>query len=101
MSELTKVFKSQDLRDQELPWETPEGGEIISDEIIDHSRWSVIHWLIVRFADDPEGTAWGVSYSVGATESQDEQPWEYEDEVTFYKLALVEKITKVWEQIKE
>lgn len=60
-----------------IGWESNTGGEIILNEMIDHSRWSVHHRLIFKFEDK----YWETSYSVGATESQDESPWEYDDDV--------------------
>jgi hypothetical protein len=48
-------------------------GEVILDEIIDHRRWSVVHRVIFKVGNRfLEGR-----YSRGATENQDEQPWEY------------------------
>jgi len=70
-----------------------EEGEIVSDEIDGHRRWSVDHTLIFRLDDK----VWRAGYSRGATESQDEGPWEYEDEVDVDEMELVEKIVKVWE----
>ncbi len=81
-----------------MPWEPPEGGSIILDEIVDNSRWSIAHRLVVKFPGDPEDVAWETSYSHGATEMQDESPWEYENEVTFDRVRLVEKTIKVWER---
>jgi len=49
--------------------------EVISDEIVDSSRWSNHYELIFKLDDKFYRT----SYSVGATESQDEGPWEYEE----------------------
>lgn len=49
--------------------------KVISDEIIEHSRWSVLHWVVLQRISD--GRFFADSYGVGATESQDERPWEY------------------------
>ena len=49
---------------------------VIKDEIFDESRWSIIHSLL--FAHD--GKFYKTIYSVGATERQDESPWEYDPE---------------------
>jgi hypothetical protein len=50
--------------------------EVISNDIIDHSRWSVIHEMIFKY----DGKFFKTSYSVGATEQQDERPYDYEGE---------------------
>jgi hypothetical protein len=52
-------------------------GETIRDEIIDNSRWSIIHERIFRH----EGKLYQTRYSVGATEQQDEAPYEYDDDI--------------------
>lgn len=56
----------------------------LEDDIIDTSRWSINHEII--FEDN--GKYWKTWYSVGATEEQEERPWDYEDEV---KCTEVEK----------
>lgn len=94
---MKKKFTSEELKDAGLPYEAPEGGEIISREITDTSRWSIHYSLIFRFADMAPGEAWEVSYSKGATETQDERPWEYEREVEATLVHQVEKVVKVWE----
>jgi hypothetical protein len=49
----------------------------IQNTIVDHRRWSVTHEIIF----ERDGHLYRAYYSVGATEYQDESPWEYEDEV--------------------
>ena len=66
----TKQFLKDILRDN------VDDAEIISDEIVDTRRWSIDHELIFRF----ENKFYRVSYSVGATEMQDERPFENEDD---------------------
>jgi hypothetical protein len=58
-------------------YDTPE--MIVLDEITDHSRWSIHHRIVVRI----NGRLFESHYSVGATEYQDESPWEYDNEVEF------------------
>jgi len=69
-------------------WEDAEGTEIIEDEIIDNSRWS-IHYRLIFKKDDKY---YQTFYSRGATESQDERPWEYEDKVECVEVEPYEKI---------
>ncbi len=73
-----------------------EGVEVIEDMISDHTRWSVHHKLIVRIKDKFYKT----TYSIGATEGQDERPWEYNDVVTFTEVQKVEKMVHVWEVVQ-
>jgi hypothetical protein len=62
----------------------------ISDEITGTSRWNIHHEIIFEL----EGKFYRTSYSEGATELQDESPWEYDNEV---ECEQVEKITKMVE----
>ena len=52
--------------------------EILENEIQDSSRWSIHYNLIFKVLET--GKIYETSYSVGATESQDESPFEYEDD---------------------
>lgn len=86
-------FKKEDL--QEIVWR--RGYEIdgkpvtiVSKEIEDTSRWSVVHSHIFGW----DGRFWYTSYSVGATEQQDESPYEYEeDEIECTQVFKVKRIT--------
>lgn len=67
----------------------------IRNTISDTSRWRIHHNII--FAHN--GKFYETYYSVGATEMQDEGPWEYDEEVECFEVKLVEKTIKVWERI--
>jgi hypothetical protein len=69
-----KVPKEKMLK---ILWEELEGTEIIENTIEDTDRWSTIHGLVFKM----DGKFYETGYSVGATEMQDESPWEYEKEV--------------------
>lgn len=76
---MTKKFSKEYLTNElDLPYNA------IKDKITDSSRWSIYHEIV--FEDD--GKYWKTWYSVGATEEQEERPWDYEDEV---KCTEVEK----------
>lgn len=64
-------------------------GEVMEDKIIDHTRWSVIHEIVVKLDDK----YYACTYSVGATECQWEQP---EDEYELTEVRPVEKIITVY-----
>lgn len=73
---------------QNLLWEDVDEGEIKVNDVIDTSRWSVIYNLVFEF----RGKFYQTSYSVGATESQDESPFEYEpDEIEVTEVKQIEK----------
>ncbi len=69
---MTKKFSKEYFTSgRDLPWSALE------DKVIDSSRWSINHEII--FEND--GKYWKTCYSVGATECQDERPWDDIDEV--------------------
>ena len=85
-----RTFKKDFLVDElELPW---DDNIIRRNEIIDTSRWSTIYELVFEH----EGKHYLTTYSVGATESQDERPWEYENEVECVEVELVPVTVKKW-----
>jgi len=89
-------FKKQDL--QELAYEDhdEEIYEVILNEIIGTSRWSINHKMIFKF----EGKFYHTSYSQGATESQEESPYEYEEDlIECVEVKPVEKVITVYEAI--
>jgi len=63
-------FKREDLQD--LLWGEAEYLEIVEDTIVETTRWSVVSNLIFRY----NGKFYQTLYSTGATEQQDERPFE-------------------------
>ncbi len=49
----------------------------IEEHIVDLDRWSAIYEIIFEY----NGNFYRTRYAKGATELQDEQPWEYVDEI--------------------
>jgi hypothetical protein len=83
---MDKVFTKEYLKEElDLPWNE---SLVLKDDIVDTSRWSEIHDLV--FKEPKSGKIYLTSYSQGLTESQDERPWEYENEVTCYEVELKE-----------
>jgi hypothetical protein len=72
-----------------------DDGKVVKDSICSHSRWSVIHNIIFEY----KSHYYTAIYSVGATEYQDETPWEHDDTVDCTEVHQVEKVVKVWENI--
>jgi len=71
--------------------------QIIEDELVDNDRWSIHHRLIFKWED---GLYYQTYYCVGATEMQDEGPWDYDEEVECSQVRKVEKIVEVWEIVE-
>lgn len=84
------TFKKDFLVDElDLPW----NDDIIRhNEIIDTTRWSVVYDIVFEH----DGKFYRTSYSVGATESQDESPWEYDDDVNCHEVELKEVTVERW-----
>ena len=51
--------------------------EKVQDELVGTSRWSHIYEMVFKFG----GKYYKTSYSVGATECQDESPFEYDPDM--------------------
>lgn len=77
-----------------MVYEDHEDWVKIEEIPIKQSRWSVLYEGI--FQHLPTGKFYQTSWRVGATEMQDESPFEYDDpELT--EVRQVEKLVKVWE----
>ena len=83
---MKKRFTSEELLADDVIYEPVE------DIIISVGRWSIHH----RIVFEREGKFWLGAYSVGATESQDECPWQNVDEVECVEVELKEVLKKVW-----
>ncbi|HUX78837.1 MAG TPA: hypothetical protein VMW10_03690 [Alphaproteobacteria bacterium] len=72
--------------------------DVVLNEVIDHSRWSMHYRMIFRH----NNKYYESYYSVGATEQQDESPYEYDpDEIECDEVKQVEKVVIVWEKVNE
>lgn len=83
-------FKTADLLEDDVPYDP------VHDEIIGHGRWTVEHRIV--FARD--GKFWQTEYNVGATENQEQQPWEYETEVECREVVLQRVLVDKWMVVK-
>lgn len=89
-----KVFNKEYLTKKlGLPYDC----KLIEDDIIDTTRWSIVHEIV--FED--KGKFYMTTYSEGATEYQDERPWEYEDEVKCTEVELKEVKVKKWIPVED
>lgn len=74
------IIQKKDLEDI---WNFIDGA--IEDIIIGKSRWHIQHEMIFKWTD---GKVYRTQYQVGATENQDEKPWEHEDEIGCTEVVL-------------
>ena len=79
---------------QDLLWEEDTDELIIVENTLyDTSRWSLHYELI--FQHKPSGKFYATSYSCGATESQDERPFEYEGALIDCQEVEPAEVTKI------
>jgi hypothetical protein len=78
-----------------IVWEDSDDFVSISERITGTSRWSILYEKIVQRNSD--GKFFKLNYRVGATESQDEKPFEYEKEVIAKEVVAIEKTIIVYE----
>lgn len=79
------------------PGEVYEGFMVVENEMVDTSRWSINHRLVVLNREN--SSYWETYYSVGATERQDERPFEWEGEVEFDEVEPVEVIRVEYQRV--
>jgi hypothetical protein len=84
-----KLDKKYMKEEMDLPWSA------LLDEIYEASRWSTHHRIIFSY----QGKFYEAQYSKGATEMQDESPWEYDDEVECHEVELKEVKVKKWVRV--
>ena len=91
---MTKEFAKQDLID--CLDDVSDVLEEVEVEMVDTRRWSIDYLL--TFKDISTGLFYQTMYSSGATECQDESPFEYDPEIIkCQQVEQVEKVVKVWE----
>lgn len=69
--------------------------EVIENKVEDTSRWSIQYSVVVKRLSD--GKFFASGYSVGATEQQDEQPYEYDKFAEFHEVFPTTKTITVYE----
>lgn len=70
---------------QALVWGEPCEYEKVASVIQGHSRWSIQYMLVFRRKGSQQ--LYGADFSVGATEYQDEEPFQYQDVIKCYEVA--------------
>ena len=75
-------------------WSDDCNFEVVSDDIIGKSRWSIQHEIVIKRLSD--GRFFKDNYSKAATENQDESPWEY-TEPDFTEVFPKEKTIIIYE----
>lgn len=85
---MVKTFdKDYLVNELDLPWTAEE------DHIVDNGRWPIYHEIIFK---DKDGKHYSTGYSVGATECQEERPWEYESHVECTEVEKRQVMVEKW-----
>jgi len=83
----TREFSREFLREElDLPYSALE------ERIIEVTRWSIQYEIVFEY----EGKFYMTYYSEGATEMQDESPWEYDETVECTEVELKDVTVKKW-----
>lgn len=70
----------------------------VQKEVVDTSRWSIIYEQVFSVTKNDETKYYKTSWSEGATENQDESPYEYEEDmIEVSEVFPVEKTIIVYE----
>jgi len=78
-----------------IVYDDSDEGELVEEEIFDTSRWSLTYKAIIKYQDKFYKTF----YRVGATEQQEEKPWEFDDVAELVEVHQVPKTMMVWEEV--
>lgn len=78
---------------REIIWDDHPEFEVVSNDIIEHTRWSIFYMSIVKHK--PTDKFYQTYYQVGATEMQYEQPFDYDDP-EFVEVVPTEQIITVY-----
>jgi hypothetical protein len=90
------ILTSEEARN--VVYEDHEDWELVpgTESIISHSRWRVGYTGV--FQHKPAGKFYRFNWSVGATECQDQQAYEYVEEYKPVEVHWVKKLVDVWEE---
>ena len=72
--------------------------KLIEDTMEGNGRCGIYHTIVVQELES--NNFYISSYSVGATENQDEGPWEHEDTVDFYEAEAYETTVTEYRKLK-
>lgn len=83
---------------RELEWGSAPDYEVVENVLYDNSRWALHYRLTIKRKSD--GKFFQATYRRGATESQDERPFEYTDPI-FTEVYPVQKTITVYAQASD
>jgi hypothetical protein len=97
----TRTFTRDELDEIGVPHECgvfDGSAEELHDELYDTTRWTNVYEFVFRAPDD--GKAYLVYYDVGATESVDQDLWNWENEIKAVEVEQVQVTKTEWKPVK-
>lgn len=91
---MKETLKLTGERGQDIIYGYDDEYVLVEEKIVGTSRWCTIHEIVVKRVED--GKFFKSGYRQGATEIQDERPYEYGDAL-FEEVSAVEKTVIVYE----
>lgn len=76
---MTREITKDQFEELGLRW---DGSAVVRDEIVDTTRWGIIHRVVFLL----DGAFWQVEFEVPATEMQETDPFEYGDTIEARKV---------------
>ena len=70
--------------------------ELIYDNVTGNSRWAIHHEIVFKLTNGGVPLFFKTYYQVGATEQQDESPWEYDKTIDCIEVEPVVKSVTVY-----
>lgn len=98
----TRIFTPEELEDIGVPFECGEFGHTAEElhcELWDTTRWAHVYEFIFRAPDD--GKTYRVFYWRGATEMQDQDLWNWDNEIEADEVEQVQVTKTEWKPVKE
>lgn len=97
MNSPVKTFPKELLKD--ILAEDTEDFELLEETLVESTRWS-LHYEAI-FKEVATGKTYRTGYSTGATECQDESPYEYDaDDVAVHEVEQIDVVVKQWVAVK-
>ena len=91
------LCSEMDIGDTSTEWYKEVEGcpnvEVVHSELVDTTRWSHVHERVYKDLDT--GKYWETTYRTGATECQEERPYEYDGDVIEFAEVVPRETIKI------
>lgn len=90
-----KISKEKLENEYGLPHDCADNVLVIQDTMYQKRRWTIVHRMIVQI----DQKYYEIYWSEAATENQEQDPWDWAEQVEFNEVIPVEKVVTVYEKI--